>query len=118
MSFRVPEKHRIRTGPLASDELNVNNGFFVFKKDGVEYRCMVSDGLDWEHVSISLNKQRSPDWEEMCMIKNIFWEESDCVVQYHPSKSDYVSFHEFCLHLWRPTKEHLPKPNPLMVGPK
>lgn len=54
----------------------------------------------WEHVSISMDK-RCPTWDEMCMIKDIFWDKEECVVQYHPPKSVYVNNHPYCLHLWK-----------------
>ena len=53
-----------------------------------------------EHVSVSLNR-RCPNWDEMCMIKNIFWDEEELVAQFHRPKSQYVNFFPHCLHLWR-----------------
>ena len=55
----------------------------------------------WEHVSIELRARRLPTWEEMCLIKDIFWDDEEEVVQMHPRKSEYVNFAE-ALHLWRP----------------
>jgi hypothetical protein len=46
-------------------------------------------------------KIRCPIWEEMCMIKNIFWKPEKCVVQYHPPEKEYINLHPFCLHLWK-----------------
>ena len=34
--------------------------------------------------------------------KALFWDEDDCVIQYHPPRSEYVNNHQNCLHLWRP----------------
>lgn len=47
---------------------------------------IASWGGGWEHVSVSLNN-RCPTWEEMCMVKDIFWGEDECVIQFHPPKS-------------------------------
>src|ERR1700748_2266234 len=102
-----------------------NNGFFVFphyRIGGYEIRCQISDGMGWEHVSITIGKvneqaTRNPTWDEMCWVKNQFWNEEECVVQYHPPKSEYVSCHPFCLHLWKPLGIDLPLPDSLMVGP-
>jgi hypothetical protein len=58
-------------------------------------------GSGWEHVSIAKSK-KTPTWEEMCEIKSIFREETETVVQYHPSKDRYVNTNENCLHLWKP----------------
>lgn len=93
-----------------------NNGFFVFKKHGIIYFCQASDGMGWEHVSVSLNKNRCPTWEEMCMVKDLFWDKEDCVIQYHPPKSQYVNNHPNVLHLWRPIGVSIPMPDSIMVG--
>ena len=55
---------------------------------------------EWEHVSASM-RNRCPTWEEMCFLKDLFWDENDCVVQYHPPKKDYVIIAKRCLHLWK-----------------
>jgi hypothetical protein len=55
----------------------------------------------WEHVSIMLCARRLPTWEEMCFVKDIFWEDEEEVVQLHPKKSQYVNMVD-ALHLWRP----------------
>lgn len=55
----------------------------------------------WEHVSIELYARRLPTWDEMCYVKDIFWDEEEEVVQIHPKKSQYVDVVE-ALHLWRP----------------
>lgn len=75
------------------------------------------NGDGWDHVSISL-ATRCPTWEEMCKIKDLFWEEDDCVVQFHPPKSDYVNNAKFCLHLWRWTGGEFPRPPSIAVGLK
>lgn len=59
-----------------------------------------SFGEGWDHVSVSYRK-RVPTWEEMCKIKDIFFEEEETVVQFHPKKSEYKNLCETCLHLWR-----------------
>lgn len=59
-----------------------------------------SFGEGWEHVSVSYRK-RMPTWEEMCKVKDMFWNEDETVVQFHPKKSEYVNTHKYCLHLWR-----------------
>ena len=55
----------------------------------------------WEHVSIELCARRLPTWEEMCYVKDVFWNEEEEVVQIHPKKSHYINMVE-ALHLWRP----------------
>jgi hypothetical protein len=46
----------------------------------------------------------------MCFVKDLFWREDECVIQYHPPKSEYVNLHPYTLHLWRPVNIELPLP--------
>ena len=71
--------------------------------------------MGWEHVSVS-RRDRCPTWDEMCLVKALFWDEEDCVIQYHPPRSEYVNNHPNCLHLWRPIGVSLPMPPSIMVG--
>jgi len=64
---------------------------------------------DWEHVSVSL-PYRCLTWDEMCEIKDMFFNQEETVIQIHPAKKDYVNFHPYCLHLWKPKTEKLPLP--------
>ena len=71
-------------------------------------------GDGWDHVSISY-KNRCCTWEEMCYIKDTFFREDECVIQYHPAKKDYVNIHPYVLHLWRSQSEGIPVPPKYMV---
>lgn len=116
--FHVPNQHRIRTHPrLGSDDSAGNNGCFIFWFKGYEVSCQASDGLGWEHVSVSINRKRTPSWEIMAQVKDLFWDQEDTVIQFHPPRSQYVNFHPFCLHLWRPIGVEIPLPDPRLVGP-
>lgn len=119
MSFHVPNQFRFKkTGHLmASTDSFGNNGAFIVPCGTFELTCIASDGVGWEHVSVSL-KNRTPNWKQMCFIKDLFWDETDWVVQFHPAKSEYVNNHENCLHLWRPTNQRFPTPHSLLVGIK
>jgi hypothetical protein len=72
----------------------------------------------WEHVSVSL-PDRTPTWEEMCRVKDLFWAPNEVVLQFHPAKHDYVNCHPFTLHLWRHKwkMKRVPLPPPVLVGP-
>jgi hypothetical protein len=107
--FKVPEQYRIMGTPGSL------SGSFQFLKNRIYYRIIASNEHSWEHVSVSLDKKRTPDWEEMCMIKDLFWDEDDTVIQYHPAKKDYVNFHPYVLHMWRPISIQLPTPPIIMV---
>lgn len=99
-----------------------------YKIDNYLFWIVFSTGEGWEHLSVSIKKfknprtrrvfevPRCPTWEEMCMVKDLFWEPEECVVQYHPPRSMYVNNHPNCLHLWRPTTMSLPVPKPILVG--
>lgn len=79
-----------------------------------------SYGGGWEHVSID-GKKRMPIWEEMCQLKDMFFEEDECCVQYHPPKSEYVNNIPYCLHIWKPIEQYsgkLPMPPSMFVGMK
>ncbi|SDX88029.1 DUF7694 domain-containing protein [Tepidimicrobium xylanilyticum] len=66
-------------------------------------------GGGWEHVSVS-HRNKVPTWDEMYMVKDIFFEDEEVVVQYHPRKSEYVNIHPYTLHLWRPINKEIPTP--------
>lgn len=115
-------KHRIRTGRFGSDDSFGFNGLFQFALPGEARRIQViaSDGMGWQHVSVSFGatSKSTPSWELMCRVKDLFWEDTDCVVQFHPPKSEYVNNHVACLHLWRSLDAPQPIPPSIMVGYK
>ena len=149
MGFKAPEEFRIDAEGCAQRrwprEMGTTheagaNGVFVIptRVQGRKLKVIASDGLGWEHVSISIliNKRRArtagrrgktPTWQECCQVKDLFWGPEDVVMQLHPRHSEYVSVHE-CLHLWRPTPPGIeipigsthftiPAPPSFMVGP-
>lgn len=71
-------------------------------------------GGGWDHVSVSTNS-RCPTWDEMCAVKEIFFSEDECCVEYHPRKSDYVNVWPYCLHIWKPQREEIPTPPRMFV---
>jgi hypothetical protein len=97
--FKVPEEYRMKslTGMFKSTEADGNNGYFIIPFESFELLVVASDGLDWEHVSVSL-RNRTPNWREMCFIKDLFWSKDDCVLQYYPAESEYVNNHELAPH--------------------
>jgi hypothetical protein len=117
--FHTPNRFRVRTHPiLGSDDSYGNNGFFIFNFQGYEVRVQASDGMGWEHCSVSINRQRTPTWETMCKVKDLFWDKEDSVIQYHPPESKYVNMHQFCLHLWRSTEFEITVPDTILLGIK
>lgn len=119
--FHVQEFSRVTQHPIYGkmDSTLGNNGVFSFIIHGLRVLCIVSDGGGWEHVSVSTPKQKKcPSWKIMCRVKDLFWNDEDTVIQFHPAKDNYINNHPYCLHLWRPIAEKLPLPNPEFVGIK
>ena len=110
MRATVPPKleaGRIRSGPFGSDASDGLCGAFELRAPSGAALRIISSGsftdeltLGWEHVSVS-TAHRVPNWQEMCWVKNLFWDEEECVVQFHPPLSKYVNIHPHTLHLWR-----------------
>jgi len=78
-----------------------HNGHFFIRCHGKMLCVVCSNGGGWDHVSVSRPSQ-CPTWEDMAAIKDLFFEDDECVMQLHPPNSDYVNNHPYCLHLWRP----------------
>jgi hypothetical protein len=117
------ERGRVRTGELATGPSDGGYGaFYVQGPCGEELKIISSEAGDpiaegWEHVSVS-TRRRCPNWIEMCFVKDLFWNESECVIQFHPPRSEYVNNHPNCLHLWRPVDNHVRLPPSILVGVK
>lgn len=103
-----------------STESDGFNGMFRMMLNSKFVRVIVSDGEGWQHVSVTIEgENKPPHWDIMCMVKDLFWEDEDVVVQFHPKKSEYVNNHSGCLHLWRCTDgREFPTPPSIMVGIK
>ena len=114
------EKHRtgemIHNGKIIYPKTNPGekNGIFTVPANGNIYKFLISDGAEWDHVSVSINRKRLLQWHEMCWAKDLFFEDEEVVVQFHPKKSEYVNM-AAVLHLWRYQGE-FPRPPSYMVG--
>lgn len=61
-----------------------------------------STSTPWEHVSVSPKKKGIfPTWYELKLIKEIFWQDDEEVIQFFPRKAEHVNVMTNCLHLWR-----------------
>ena len=111
------DKYRLRDEERRLYGANGDSGNGIFKVfvNKKSFLVIVSNGGGWEHVSVSSRRNRCATWEEMCAIKDMFFTDEDCVIQYHPAKSQYVNDHAYCLHLWRPVEEYIPVPPMLYV---
>ena len=124
MKFESVEKYRAQH-PLGFPHKHGDDfGWFVIPAvprlaaTGPKLFIMVAPSdSEWQHVSVSRG-DRCPTWEEMCRIKDLFWDDEDTVMQFHPPKSEWISNSKYCLHLWRWTKGEFPRPPSIAVGIK
>ena len=119
------DKYRVRTGPMASDNSYGNNGAFIIPhKHRILLACVVSDQEDWDHVSIHVETmrkkkqkwiQRTPTWDEIVFVKDMFFRPDEWEMQFLPGQKDYINDHNYTLHIWRPHNVLIPKPPIWMV---
>lgn len=91
--------------------------FFIPNTEGPDFKIIASTGMGWDHVSVSL-PDRCPTWEEMDKLKRMFFKDNEVAFQLHVTEKDHISYHPFCLHMWRPQHQSIPKPPSELVGPK
>lgn len=109
---------RVKTsGNDLIDNTAIPIGAFDFKREGLFVIAGMGNG--WDHISISKpkhkNRHKIPTWNEMCFVKNLFFDKEELVVQYHPPLSKYVNVHPGVLHLWRKQDDSIPVPPLYMV---
>lgn len=114
-------KYRVRTGLMGSDDSYGISGMFKipFPNGLTIFDVIATNGVRehpiWEHVSVKAhdkgsNRWRCPKWNEMCYIKDLFWEKNETVIQFHPEETEYVNNHPAVLHLWRPVEFEISLP--------
>lgn len=105
------EEYRVDLSNVYGGLGDSQNGAFKVYVEGKSFFVIASSGGGWEHVSVHpKNQKRCPTWEEMCAVKDMFFEPEEVVVQLHPAHSEYVNNHPYCLHLWRPLEREIPLP--------
>lgn len=90
--------------------LSFGQSAFIKLPDCGTCSVLWDDNVDgWEHVSVSpvkkFNKvglENLPTWNDMCVLKDVFFYDDEEAYQIHPKKSEYVNFQSNCLHLWKP----------------
>src|SRR5690348_8904636 len=94
------DKHRLREGFYGNSEDKCSYGCFIYEGHGYNYKIISSGDnnphSEWEHVSVSKTRGKNwylPTWEDMCFVKQLFWDEEETVLQFHPKKSEYVNKH-------------------------
>lgn len=101
-----------KTHPLFGESRKGDDyGYFEIPFQSNTLFVIVASGVQsgWDHVSVSL-KNRCPNWQEMCHVKNAFWSPDECVIQFHPPQKDYVNNHPYVLHLWKCLAQDFPLP--------
>ena len=117
MRDTVPERLEDGRDPRLSDpEYGMNGAFEIMGPCGAELRIIANDASEpeaegWEHVSVS-TARRPPNWQEMCFVKDLFWEDEEMAIQYHVPVSQHINNHPFVLHLWRDTIHPHPRMPP------
>lgn len=121
------EPFRNTTHPVYKSDSSLGmNGLFVIPLNSHCYALVIAsngnEAVPWEHVSIRMGERRKkklrdriPTWEEMCKVKDIFWDKDECVMQLHPPQEDYVNIHPCVLHLWKPHDNSIPRPPKVAV---
>lgn len=77
---------------------------------------IASNGESWDHVSVS-RQNRCPNWPEMEFVKRLFFHDEETAMQLHVPPSDHLSYHPYCLHIWRPHFVEIPRPPASFVAP-
>lgn len=114
------EPYRVIKGQFATTKDDGNNGHFFIPYHTKFFFCIVSDGLGWEHVSVRIVDKKFkhdwiPDYRALKTIKELFWGDDECVVQYFPAKADHVNIADNVLHLWKPILQEMPVPPKVFV---
>lgn len=90
-------------------------GFITIR--GWKGSVIASKGAGWEHVSVSpIKSNYTPVWDDMCVLKELFFYDNEAVIQIHPPKDEYVNNMPNCLHLWRCYDKEMNLPPSFMVG--
>jgi hypothetical protein len=87
-----------------------NSGFFRVLVGMLYLRVIATTGDGWDHVSVSTPVNRCPTWDEMEIIKRMFFRPTEVAMQLHVTPENHVNCHPFTLHLWRPLRQRIPMP--------
>lgn len=109
---------------VKSDKGEETVGYYV-KHERIRdyvYQCFVDESKDIEHVSVTLlaiekkrfrEVSRTATWQEMCFIKDLFFNEDEEVIQIHRSRIKGEAITTRTLHLWKyvPVVEEVSNPD-------
>jgi hypothetical protein len=113
--WRIRQTTDVRSR-IASSDSDGWNGVFIVPLEGEFWNVQIADGAGWKHLSVSnAQKKVMPSWNIMARLKDLFFGDDEWAVAYFPARQDYVNDHPFCLHVWAPLNETLPKPPVVLV---
>jgi len=102
---------------LINIELGIDGGRAALHIGRWDGSVIWSTGAGWEHVSVSpFAKRIIPEYEDMCKIKDIFWNEDEDVIHIFPNRKNYVNNVKNCIHLWSCTYKPMVLPPSCLVG--
>jgi hypothetical protein len=67
------------------------------------------DGQRWHHVSFS-TRRRLPDWNEIKLVRTLFFPPDAEVIQVFPPVDEWVNTHAYTFHLWQCKTRRLTPP--------
>jgi hypothetical protein len=106
----------IQAPGLHSVALGADGGKWYMDIEGEVLAIVASVGLGWDPVSVSL-RHRCPRWDEMAEVKRVFFRPCETAMELHVPPAENISYHPFCLHLWRPQGAKIPRPPAVLVAP-
>ena len=120
LTIEIPQRRRLVEAErrLYGGNGDGGNGVFQCRSpvDGRPLNVIASDGMGWDHVSVS-REARVPNWEEMEHVKRLFFADGETAMQLHVPPADHINNHPRTLHLWRPNDgREIPRPPAMMVG--
>ena len=114
------DKEEIRNHPRVNIDREDSEGMGgMIAMPGWSGSVIATFGAGWDHVSVApFQKRVTPSWNDMCILKDIFFKEDEVAIQIHPAKSEYVNNVDNCLHLWRCNYKEMVLPPSILVGLK
>ena len=104
---RFKEEYGDDEGRRYYDEWRYSSGRFAPKGRGMRRGF---DETPYWHMTPEMYRDMDidiPTWDDMCVLKDIFFDDEEEVYQIHPKKSEYVNMSKNCLHLWKPIGHEL-----------
>jgi hypothetical protein len=90
---------------VEGETYDINGIYLIKSKKHGRLLIVASNSYNWDHVSVSRKLKngidKTPNWEAMSFVKDLFFLNNETVIQFHPEKTSYINTHPHVLHLWR-----------------